>query len=99
MTNGYVKVFKPDHPNAQGKGYVLEHLYVMSEYLGRKIDIDGGENVHHRNGVKDDNNLSNLELWSRSQPSGQRVVDKLVWARQLIEQYGDEESLLEVFDV
>lgn len=99
MSGGYVKVFKPDHPNAQGKGYVLEHLYAMSEYLGRKIDIAGGENVHHRNGVKDDNTLSNLELWSKSQPSGQRVVDKLAWARQLIEQYRDEESLLEVFDV
>lgn len=29
----------------------------------------------------------NLELWSRSQPSGQRAIDKVTWAREIIRLY------------
>jgi hypothetical protein len=40
--------------------------------------------------VKDDNRPENLELWSRSQPAGQRVADKVEWARQILALYGDD---------
>jgi hypothetical protein len=52
---------------------VLEHVYVMEQYLGRRL-VDG-ENVHHKNGVKHDNDPANLELWLVVQPTGQRVED------------------------
>jgi hypothetical protein len=65
---------------------VLEHRYVMSQMLGRLLYPK--ENVHHINGVRDDNRPSNLELWSTKQPPGQRVTDKIAWARELLEQYG-----------
>ena len=52
------------------------------------------ENVHHLNGDRGDNSPRNLELWSRSQPSGQRALDKLNWARELMELYGPIESEL-----
>lgn len=64
---------------------VFEHRKVMQDFLGRPLTKD--ENVHHRNGFRLDNRLENLELWSTSQPCGQRVADKLEWAHKIISLY------------
>ena len=86
--NGYIEVWCPEHPNSKGAGYIMEHRLVMSNYLGR--DLKKGENIHHINGKRDDNRIENLELWTTQQPSGQRVEDKIEWARLFLEQYGYE---------
>ena len=71
-----------------GGTHKLEHRGVMEWLLGRSLLP--GENVHHINGVRHDNRPENLELWSTSQPKGQRVEDKIQWALDLLRIYDPE---------
>jgi hypothetical protein len=87
LPNGYIRI--------RVDGRTLdEHRFVMEQLIGRRLVK--GENVHHVNGVKSDNTTDgplvnfrsgNLELWSKSQPSGQRVADKVAWAKDLLALY------------
>ena len=76
-----------DHPRAGSNGYVFEHVLVMEDGLGRHLVR--GETVHHLNGVRDDNRLTNLELWTRPQPTGIRAADAVAWAQEIIARYSD----------
>ena len=80
-TSGYimVKIANGDWRN--------EHRHIMEQHIGRRLKKD--EEIHHKNGQRDDNRIENLELWSKAQPAGQRVEDKLDWCREFIAEYGD----------
>ena len=91
LKNGYVMVFQKGHPRCN-KNYVFEHILVMEKYIGRYLTKN--ENVHHKNGVKNNNSVNNLELWIKPQPSGVRAKDALAWARNILETYGSIEEKL-----
>jgi hypothetical protein len=84
----YIVLNLPNHPMADKNGKVAEHRIVMAEHLGRWLTK--GENVHHINGNRQDNRIKNLELWSKAQPAGQRVEDKVAYALEILELYAPE---------
>lgn len=79
-THGYKMVYDKSAKRQRG-----EHRIVMEKILGRELLPH--ENVHHKNGIKTDNRSDNLELWSTSQPYGQRVEDKADWAIEILRLY------------
>lgn len=85
---GYRRLTKRNHPNSTKSGNVLEHVFVMSSFLGRPLVK--GETVHHKNGDRLDNRIENLELWSTNHGPGQRVADKIKWCREFLKQYEKE---------
>lgn len=84
--SGYVTWYDPTSIHCNSSGIVYEHRAVLGDHLGRALLPH--ESAHHKNGDRTDNRLENLELWSNSQPAGQRVEDKVAWAREILDLYG-----------
>lgn len=63
--DGYVLIQKPDHPNHDYHGYVLEHRLIMEEYIGRFLRKD--EDIHHINKNRQDNRIENLRLMTHGE--------------------------------
>jgi len=68
--NGYRFIRCENHPRSNPKrlsNYIAEHILLMEKHLGRYLKK--GEVVHHVNGIKTDNHLGNLKLFSNSEHS------------------------------
>lgn len=59
--SGYIWILCPEHPCAN-HGYVWEHRLVIEKILKRFLDTN--ETVHHINGIKSDNRIKNLMVFS-----------------------------------
>lgn len=57
-SRGYILIKKANK-------WVLEHRFVMSEFIGR--EIKNNEHVHHKDGNRKNNNVDNLEIITRTQ--------------------------------
>ena len=58
IANGYVRLYKPNHPSKNSRGYITEHRYIIEKELRCILNKD--VRVHHINGNKLDNRLDNL---------------------------------------
>lgn len=88
VLEGERRIRKDGYVKTRRNGVVgAEHRLVMAELLGRPLLTS--ETPHHINGDRADNRPTNLELWNTSQPPGQRVEDKVAWAREILDLYGD----------
>lgn len=57
---GYIQILKPEHPRADSRGYVMEHIVIFEAETG--INVPENCVVHHLNGNKQDNRIENLCL-------------------------------------
>lgn len=81
---GYIRLCIPGGPGEPSRD-MLEHRYVMEQKLKRALLPD--ETVHHINGNRQDNRIENLELFSSRHGPGQRVVDKIAFAIEMLQTY------------
>lgn len=82
--HGYVWISVPSLVTGKKHG-VMEHRYVMSKSLGR--DLLAEETVHHIDGNRSNNAPENLELFSSRHGPGQRVIDKVAFAIEILRLY------------
>lgn len=64
LDKGYICVPTTNHPNGNGRNYVMAHRLVVEVVLGRYLD--GGEVVHHINWDTTDNRVENLFVFENN---------------------------------
>ena len=70
--SGYIWVYNPEHPSCTKKGYVLEHRLTTEKFIGRYLR--GNEIIHHKNKIKSDNRIENLEIVVLGEPNCGEII-------------------------
>lgn len=60
---GYRRIFYPNHERSDSRGYMAEHIIVFENGTG--VTVPPNCCIHHLNGDKLDNRLSNLSMMNR----------------------------------
>jgi hypothetical protein len=60
--DGYIIVYKPEHPRHNNHDYIKEHWLIVEQKLGRFLKKN--ETVHHINEIRNDNRIENLYLFN-----------------------------------
>ena len=83
---GYVLIYSPDHPFANGDGNIFEHRRVAERFLlneENSVAINGKKylspeyEVHHKNENKTDNSVENLVVLTKSEHRSLHNVEDL----------------------
>jgi len=64
-SNGYILLYNPNYYSADVNGYIREHIYKIEQFL--KTKLNKGEEVHHIDGNRSNNELSNLFIFKNKQ--------------------------------
>lgn len=96
--NGYVYLYRPEHPSSDNRGYALEHILIAEKKLGRPLRV--GEEVHHLDLNRANNRKSNLLVLTHMQhvalhawlSKGAPIADSKVSLNREVRRYvkGDE---------
>ena len=90
--DGYIRILlnkqDPYHRMADKAGHILEHRLVMAKHLGRCLET--WEIIHHKNRIRDDNRIENLELI----PSQNKHLS-IIFMEKRIKELEERVSLLE----
>lgn len=83
-SKGYVRRRRTNQDGVRENQW--QHRWVVEQAIGRELYRH--EEIHHKNGNRADNRWpENLEIWSTSQPKGQRVGEKVEWALEILKLY------------
>lgn len=74
--NGYLYIYKPDHPNSMKSGYVAEHRLVAEKKIGRLLTEC--EVVHHIDEDKHNNKADNLVVMTPSEHNSYHIKKRMM---------------------